>query len=192
MGLHSRSDWLPSRNAICNPLLSFRKRFIAVRTTVIESLSGSMKSRALAMAINTSSLMRSGMPYLRMNCVTLNSSCASIKDWPSMSMGIRGGAVCNFSGRVSIFWFIKMASPKLNGAGMPGMKSKDVNSPGSSCMAKIIWWIFHWRRSWIPSSANMFMTLGYAPKKMCRPVSIQSPSSSCHAETFPPRTSRAS
>merc|ERR1719491_1251409 len=38
----------------------------------------------------------------------------------------------------------------------------------------------------------MFIMLGYAPKKMCRPVSIQSPSASCHAETFPPRTFRAS
>jgi hypothetical protein len=38
---------------------------------------------------------------------------------PSISMGRRGGAVCSFSAKVSIFWFIKMASPKLNGAGMP-------------------------------------------------------------------------
>ncbi len=39
-----------------------------------------------------------------------------------------------------------------------------VNSPGSSCMAKIIWWTFHCRRSSIPSSSNKFMTLGAAPR----------------------------
>ena len=42
------------------------------------------------------------------------------------------------------------------------------------------------------NSANMFIMFGYAPKKMCSPVSIQSPSSSCHADTLPPSTSRAS
>ena len=31
--------------------------------------------------------------------------------------------------------------------------------------------------------------LGYAPKKMWSPVSIQSPSASCQADTLPPRTS---
>lgn len=30
--------------------------------------------------------------------------------------------------------------------------------------------------------------LGYAPKKMCKPVSIQSPSLSCQADTLPPST----
>ena len=39
--------WLPSRKAIWRPSSSLRKRFIAVSTTVIESLSGSMKSSAL-------------------------------------------------------------------------------------------------------------------------------------------------
>ena len=72
---------------------SLRKRFIAVSTTVIESLSGSMKSSALAIEMKTSSLMRSGMPYLRMNSSTDSSSCASIKDWPSISIGSSGGAV---------------------------------------------------------------------------------------------------
>mmetsp|Transcript_11849 Transcript_11849/g.24672 ORF Transcript_11849/g.24672 Transcript_11849/m.24672 type:complete len:307 (+) Transcript_11849:988-1908(+) len=192
MGAQRRSGWLPSRKAIWRPLSSLRKRFMAVRTTVMDSLSGSMKSRALAMAMNTSSLMRSGMPYLRMKSVTDSSSCASMNDWPSTSMGSSGGAVCSFSPSVSIFWFIRIARPKLNGAGMPGMKSKVVNSPGSSCMAKIILCTFHCSRSWMPSSANTFIMFGYAPKKMCSPVSIQSPSSSCHADTFPPSTSRAS
>mmetsp|Transcript_64161 Transcript_64161/g.126782 ORF Transcript_64161/g.126782 Transcript_64161/m.126782 type:complete len:254 (-) Transcript_64161:310-1071(-) len=192
MGAQRRSGWLPSRKAICKPLSSLRKRFIAVSTTVIESLSGSIKSRAFAIEMKTSSLMRSGIPYLRMNSRTESSSCASMNDWPSMSIGRRGGAVWIFSGSVSIFWFIKIARPKLNGAGMPGMKSKVVNSPGSSCIAKIILCTFHCNRSWIPSSAKRFIMFGYAPKKMCRPVSIQSPSSSCHADTLPPSTSRAS
>mmetsp|Transcript_895 Transcript_895/g.1112 ORF Transcript_895/g.1112 Transcript_895/m.1112 type:complete len:204 (+) Transcript_895:112-723(+) len=139
MGAQSRSGWLPSRKAICRPLSSFRKRFMAVSTTVMDSLSGSMKSRALAMEMNTSSLILSGMPYLRMKSSTLSSSWASMKSWPSMSMGRRGGAVCSFSPSVSIFWFMRMARPKLKGAGIPGIKSKVVNSPGSSCMAKIIW-----------------------------------------------------
>mmetsp|Transcript_41134 Transcript_41134/g.74292 ORF Transcript_41134/g.74292 Transcript_41134/m.74292 type:complete len:237 (-) Transcript_41134:88-798(-) len=85
-----------------------------------------------------------------------------------------------------------MASPKFNGAGKPFRKSKVVNSPGNSCMAKIIWCRFHCNLSSILSSAKRFIMFGYAPKKMCKPVSIQSPSSSCHAETFPPSTSRAS
>mmetsp|Transcript_14460 Transcript_14460/g.30556 ORF Transcript_14460/g.30556 Transcript_14460/m.30556 type:complete len:250 (-) Transcript_14460:388-1137(-) len=166
IGAHSRSGWLPSRKAICRPLSSFRKRFIAVSTTVIESLSGSMKSRALAIATKTSSLMRSGMPYFLMNSSTDSSSCASMKDWPCTSIGRSGGAVCSFSSSVSIFWLSRIASPKLNGAGMPGMKSKVVNSPGSCCIAKIILCTFHWRRSWMPSSAKRFIMLGYAPKKM--------------------------
>ena len=52
---------------------------------------------------------------------------------------------------------------------MPGMKSKLVNSPGSSCMAKIIWWIFHWSRSWMSSSANMFITFGYGRRRCAGP-----------------------
>ena len=103
MGAHNRSGWFPSKKAICRPLSSFRKRFMAVRTTVIDSLSGSMKSRALAIEIKTSSLMRSGMPYLRMKSRTLSSSCASINSWPSTNMGSNGGAVWSFSPSVSIF-----------------------------------------------------------------------------------------
>mmetsp|Transcript_5749 Transcript_5749/g.13523 ORF Transcript_5749/g.13523 Transcript_5749/m.13523 type:complete len:225 (-) Transcript_5749:702-1376(-) len=143
IGSHRRSGWLPSRNAICNPSVSLRKRFIAVSTTVMESLSGSMKSRALAMAMKTSSLILSGIPYCLMNCSTDKSSCPSMNFWPSTNMGRRGGAVCSFSGSVSIFWFIKIANAKFRGAGMPSKKSNVVNSPGRFCIAKIIWWRFH-------------------------------------------------
>mmetsp|Transcript_11982 Transcript_11982/g.27166 ORF Transcript_11982/g.27166 Transcript_11982/m.27166 type:complete len:242 (-) Transcript_11982:641-1366(-) len=160
MGAQRRSGWLPSRNAICKPSVSLRKRFMAVSTTVMESLSGSMKSRALAIAMKTSSLMRSGMPYCRMNCSTERSSCSSMNFWPSTSMGSSGGAVCSFSGMVSIFWFRRIASAKFRGAGTPSKKSKVVNSPGSSCMANIIWWRFHCRRSSMPSSEKRFIMLG--------------------------------
>mmetsp|Transcript_1768 Transcript_1768/g.3837 ORF Transcript_1768/g.3837 Transcript_1768/m.3837 type:complete len:270 (-) Transcript_1768:508-1317(-) len=160
IGLHTLSGWLPSRKAICSPLSSLRNLFMAVSTTVMDSLSGSMKSRALAIATNTSSLIRSGMPNFLMKSVTLSSSCASMKDCPSTSMGSRGGAVWIFSSRVSIFWFLRMASPKLKGAGTPGMKSNVVNSPGSCCMANIIWCTFHCSLSCRSSSANRFIMLG--------------------------------
>ena len=88
--------------------------------------------------------------------------------------------------------FDRMAAAMLNGAGTFGGKSKLVNSPGKSCIAKVIVCFFHCSRSSMPSSAKRFIMFGYAPKKMCRPVSIQSPSSSCHADTLPPSTSRAS
>lgn len=66
------------------------------------------------------------------------STCASMNGCPSISIGISGGAVWIFSSKVSIFWFFRIASPKLKGAGTPGIKSNVVNSPGSSCIAKII------------------------------------------------------
>mmetsp|Transcript_22416 Transcript_22416/g.55249 ORF Transcript_22416/g.55249 Transcript_22416/m.55249 type:complete len:203 (-) Transcript_22416:679-1287(-) len=91
MGSHRRSGWFPSRKAIWRPLSSFRKRFIAVSTTVMLSLSGSMKSRALAMLMKTSVLMRSGMPYLRMNSRHESSSWSSINSCPLMSMGKSAG-----------------------------------------------------------------------------------------------------
>mmetsp|Transcript_37727 Transcript_37727/g.82060 ORF Transcript_37727/g.82060 Transcript_37727/m.82060 type:complete len:362 (-) Transcript_37727:221-1306(-) len=191
-GAHTRSGWFPSRNAIWRPSVSLRKRFMAVSTTTMDSLSGSIKSSALAMEMNTSVLMRSGMPYLRMKVRQLSSSCLSMKSCPSINIGASAGMHWIFSLRVSILSFRRMARPKLRGAGMPLMKSKVVNSPGSSCMAKIILCTFHCRRSSMSSSSNRFITFGYAPKKMCRPVSIQSPSLSCHADTFPPSTSRAS
>mmetsp|Transcript_76657 Transcript_76657/g.228487 ORF Transcript_76657/g.228487 Transcript_76657/m.228487 type:complete len:279 (+) Transcript_76657:1174-2010(+) len=192
IGAQSRCGWFPSRKAICRPSVSLRKRFMAVNTTVMESLSGSMKSSALAIAMKTSSLIRSGMPYWRMNCRTERSSCLSMNFCPSTSIGSSGGAVCSFSGIVNIFWLSRIARAKFKGAGTPSKKSKVVNSPGRSCIAKIIWWRFHCRRSSMPSSEKRFIMFGYAPKNMCRPVSIQSPSSSCHADTLPPRTSRAS
>mmetsp|Transcript_10796 Transcript_10796/g.30648 ORF Transcript_10796/g.30648 Transcript_10796/m.30648 type:complete len:279 (-) Transcript_10796:344-1180(-) len=192
IGSHKRSGWLPSKNAICKPSVSFKKRFIAVNTTVMDNLSGSIKSNAFAMEINTSSLILSGMPYFLMKSVTDNSSCLSIKSWPSINIGNNGGAVCNFSGNVNIFWFNKMAKAKLNGAGMPLTKSNVVNSPGNSCIAKIILCTFHCKRSSMSNSLNKFIMFGYAPKKMCKPVSIQSPSLSFHAETLPPKTSLAS
>ena len=80
IGAHSLSGWLPSRKAIWRPSSSFRKRFIAVSTTVIESLSGSMKSSALPIAMKISSLILLGIPYFSMNCSTESSSCASIND----------------------------------------------------------------------------------------------------------------
>mmetsp|Transcript_7605 Transcript_7605/g.23166 ORF Transcript_7605/g.23166 Transcript_7605/m.23166 type:complete len:225 (-) Transcript_7605:125-799(-) len=160
MGSQSRSGWFPSRKAIWRPLSSLRKRFIAVRMTVIESLSGSMKSSALAMPMKTSSLIRSGMPYLRMKSRTESSSWSSMNSWPLMSMGRSGGAVWSFSPSVSIFWLRRIASAKLNGAGMPGMKSNVVNSPGSSCIAKIILWTFHWSRSCRSSSLKRFIMFG--------------------------------
>jgi nicotinamide mononucleotide (NMN) deamidase PncC len=57
-------------DALCLPFSdNFRKlrSYILkkkIHLTVMESLSGSMKSNALAMATKTSSLMRSGMLYL--------------------------------------------------------------------------------------------------------------------------------
>ena len=192
IGAHRRSGWLPSKNAICKPSVSFKKRFIAVNTTVMDNLSGSMKSKAFAMEMKTSLLMRSGIPYLRMKSKTLSSSCSSMNSWPLINIGKSAGAVCNFSGKVNIFWFMIIAKPKLNGAGMPLIKSNVVNSPGSSCMAKIILCTFHCNLSSMSNSEKRFIMFGYAPKKMCKPVSIQSPSLSCHALTLPPSTSLAS
>mmetsp|Transcript_32396 Transcript_32396/g.77423 ORF Transcript_32396/g.77423 Transcript_32396/m.77423 type:complete len:200 (-) Transcript_32396:597-1196(-) len=123
IGSQRRSGWFPSRNAIWRPLSSFKKRFMAVRTTVMESLSGSMKSSALAMLMKTSVLMRSGMPYCRMNCRVDFSSCSSIKSWPLINIGASAGMHWIFSLSESIFWLSRIASPKLKGAGMPGMKS---------------------------------------------------------------------
>ena len=108
----------------------------------------------------TSSLMRSGMPYFRMKSRTDSSSCASMNAWPSTSIGSSGGAVWIFSPSVSIFWLSRIASPKLNGAGIPGTKSKVVNSPGSSCMAKIILCTFHCSRTSMSSSAKRFIMFG--------------------------------
>mmetsp|Transcript_18640 Transcript_18640/g.32444 ORF Transcript_18640/g.32444 Transcript_18640/m.32444 type:complete len:223 (-) Transcript_18640:36-704(-) len=97
-----------------------------------------------------------------------------------------------FSGHVSMSLLPTMATNAFSGAGSQLGKSKRLNSPGLSGIANIMACFFHCSRSSMSSSLNRFIILGYAPKKMCRPVSIQSPSSSCHADTFPPSTSRAS
>jgi hypothetical protein len=47
----------------------------------------------------------------------------------------------------------------FHGAGMSG-KSKRLNSPGESGMAKIIECSFHCRRSWMLSSLKTFIMLG--------------------------------
>mmetsp|Transcript_1474 Transcript_1474/g.4868 ORF Transcript_1474/g.4868 Transcript_1474/m.4868 type:complete len:272 (+) Transcript_1474:780-1595(+) len=192
MGAHTRSGWLPSRNAVCEPSASLMKRFIAVSTTVMDSLSGSMKSSAFPMAMKISSLIVSGMPYFSMNWSTLNSSCSSMKLWPSRSMGSRPGTMRILSTSDSISVFVRMAAAMFSGAGTPSGNSKLVNSPGRSRIAKDMRWAFHWSRSRMSNSLKRLSTFGYAPKKTCNPVSIQSPSSSCHALTLPPSTSRAS
>ena len=96
MGLHKRSGWFPSKKAVWLPSVSLMKRFMAVNTTVMESLSVSMKSSAFAMGMKTSSMIRSGIPYFRQNSVTEDSSWASIKLCPSISVGSRGGPVWSF------------------------------------------------------------------------------------------------
>eukprot|EP00900_Chrysochromulina_parva_P023430 jgi/Chrpa1/5720/Chrysochromulina_OHIO_Genome00015206-RA len=138
IGAHSRSGWLPSKKAVCEPSASLMKRFIAVSTTVIESLSGSMKSSALPIAMKISSLMRLGIPYFSMNCSTESSSCASMNDWPSVSIGSSPGTIRSFSSIVSISVLLRIAAAMLKGAGTLGGKLKLVNSPGRSCMANVI------------------------------------------------------
>ena len=44
IGAQTRSGWLPSRNAVCEPSASLMKRFAAVNMTVIDMRSGSVKS----------------------------------------------------------------------------------------------------------------------------------------------------
>ena len=78
MGAHSLAGWFPSRNAVLLPCVSLMKRFIAVKMTVMLSLSESMKSSALPMAMNSSSRTRSGMPFFVIHCCTESSSCASM------------------------------------------------------------------------------------------------------------------
>mmetsp|Transcript_13605 Transcript_13605/g.30005 ORF Transcript_13605/g.30005 Transcript_13605/m.30005 type:complete len:201 (-) Transcript_13605:731-1333(-) len=142
-GAHRRAGWLPSKKAHSDPCCSFINLFMAVRITAIDSLSGSMKSSALAMGWNISWFMRSGMPYFSMYSITLSSSCSSINACPCSIMGTRAGTVRSFSERVSIFRLVRIASAKCRGAGTPGMKLKVVNSPGNSCIAKTIWCSFH-------------------------------------------------
>ena len=95
---------------------------MAVRMTVMESLSLSMKSRALPMAMNSSSLTRSGMKFFFIHCCTESSSCALMYSWPPKSMETRGIPVRSFSVHVSILSFVRMAYAMLNGAGKLGGK----------------------------------------------------------------------
>mmetsp|Transcript_6540 Transcript_6540/g.24294 ORF Transcript_6540/g.24294 Transcript_6540/m.24294 type:complete len:212 (-) Transcript_6540:85-720(-) len=103
-------------------------------------------------------------------------------------MGNSASPKRSFSGHVSIWLLLAIAHTPFQGAGSHDGKSKRENSPGESGIAKIMACSFHCRRSSMSSSANRFIMFGYAPKKMCSPVSIQSPSSSCQADTLPPRT----
>ena len=119
------------------------KRFIAVRTTLIESLSGSIKSSAFPIAMKISSLTRWGMPNLRMNSSTESSSCLSMNDCPSVSIGKRAGTILIFSSHESICVFERIASAMLKGAGTPSGNSKEVNSPGRSRIANVIRCSFH-------------------------------------------------
>ena len=59
-----------------------------------------MYARALAMKI--SSLTVSGMPYFSMNSRTESSSWASMKSWPSMSIGSSPGTILTLSTSESI------------------------------------------------------------------------------------------
>mmetsp|Transcript_1924 Transcript_1924/g.6119 ORF Transcript_1924/g.6119 Transcript_1924/m.6119 type:complete len:221 (+) Transcript_1924:1634-2296(+) len=160
--------------------------FIAVRITVMDSLSASMKSSALPMAINNSSRTRLGIQFSRIHCSTDFSSCASIYSCPLINIGTSGAPVRSLSVQLNILSFVKIAYAMLNGAGSPLGNLNFVNSPGESFIANVMLCSFHCKRSSMPSSANRFMAFGYAPKKMCKPVSIQSPSASCHALTLPP------
>mmetsp|Transcript_11126 Transcript_11126/g.19424 ORF Transcript_11126/g.19424 Transcript_11126/m.19424 type:complete len:220 (+) Transcript_11126:959-1618(+) len=155
MGWHRRSGGEPSKNAILLPCCSWRKRFSAVNTTVMESSPGSMKARALAMAMKTSSFTRSGTPCFFIHCVTVNSSCSSQYFWPKMMAGSRPIANWIFSGQVSIWLFRRMATMPFQGAGSSG-KSKRENSPGISGLAKIIACSFHCSLFSMPSSLNRF------------------------------------
>mmetsp|Transcript_9133 Transcript_9133/g.23440 ORF Transcript_9133/g.23440 Transcript_9133/m.23440 type:complete len:319 (+) Transcript_9133:578-1534(+) len=193
MGWQSRVLGGPSRKAIFEPLFSCRKRLSAVSTTVMDSSSGLQKLSALDMATKTSSFTRSGTFCFRIHSDTEYLSCSSTYFCPRMMAGSKPKPNWIFSGHVSMSLLRRMATRPFQGAGMSG-KSKRLNSPGLPWlpMAKIIEWHFHWRRSSMSSSFKRFIMFGYAPKKMCSPVSYQSPSSSWKAATFPPSTSRPS
>lgn len=97
---------------------------------------------------------------------------------------------------VSISVLSRIATRPFRGAGKRSGNSNRENrwNPSVVCcpgIANIMLCDFHCKRSRMPSSVNIWFTFGYAPKNMWRPVSIQSPSLSCHAETFPPKTSLA-
>lgn len=101
---HSRTltTTLPPAHTSTATRHTCRKRLSAISTHCIDSLSGSMKLSALAMAMNTSSLTRSGTPCLRIHSVTVTLSCSSTYRWPKMMAGSRPSANLIFSGQVSI------------------------------------------------------------------------------------------
>ena len=124
------------------------------------SSSGLIKLSALLMAMNTSSLTRSGTPCLRIHSVTLSPSCASTYGCPPTMAGSSPMANLIFSGQVSISLLRRMATTPLRGAGSHSGKSNLENAPGTSRDAKIMLCSFHCSRSSMPSSRNRFCTLG--------------------------------
>mmetsp|Transcript_23846 Transcript_23846/g.47456 ORF Transcript_23846/g.47456 Transcript_23846/m.47456 type:complete len:294 (-) Transcript_23846:691-1572(-) len=137
-GAHSLEGWLPSRKAVCDPSASFMNLFIAVRITVMLSLSGSTKSRALPIAMKSSVRTLEGMLYSSMNSDTDFSSWRSMKSWPSRSMGRRPGTIATLSRRESMSLLPRIAAAMFRGAGTLGGKSKLVNRPGYCCIAKVM------------------------------------------------------
>ena len=79
-------------------------------------------------------------------------------------MGKSPGTILSFSSSVSISVLPRIAAAMLKGLGTPGGNLNEVNSPGSSCIAKVIWCSFHCSRSSMPSSSIKFIIFGYAPK----------------------------
>ena len=107
-----------------------------------------------------SSLTVSGMPYFSMNSSTLSSSWASMKSWPSMSIGSSPGTILTLSTSESISRFVRIAAAMLKGAGTFAGNSKFVNSPGRWRIAKDMRCGFHWSRSLIFSSFSRFIMFG--------------------------------
>ena len=100
------------------------------------------------------------MPYFSMNSRTESSSWASMKSWPSMSIGSSPGTILTLSTSESISRFVRIAAAMLNGAGTFAGNSKFVNSPGRWRMAKDMRCGFHWSRSLIFNSFSRFIMFG--------------------------------
>ena len=125
------------------------------------------------MAMKTSLLIRSGIPHLRMNCVTLSSSCASMGH--HLELLPRGEhPLVHEDGQAEV-----------EGGGDAGDEVEAGELAGE---------LLHGEDHLVdlPLEPVVDVQLGehvhhvrVRPKKMCRPVSIQSPSASCHADTFP-------
>ena len=82
-----------------------------------------MKFSALAMAMNTSSLTRSGMLCSLSHSVQEYLSHSSTYCWPRKIAGTKPMPKAIFSGQVSRSLLLRMAAKPLKGAGMSG-KSK--------------------------------------------------------------------